>query len=140
MKVQGKICVEAQVCKSLPISVLLLGTEIPGLFTLLTMVRSEADHGMVVTHSKLKKQQLELARDKQEGEGTCQLQKSAWRVAVIQMEVQVCYMQGHQCWSSCQVLTRPLSFRPILLYYRTIRTSNNVCTCPTVKLATKVLN
>ena len=71
MKVQGKICVEAQVCKSLPISVLLLGTEIPGLFTLLTMVRSEADHGMVVTHSKLKKQQLELAREEQEGEGTC---------------------------------------------------------------------
>eukprot|EP00731_Ephydatia_muelleri_P014418 Em0008g138a len=65
MEIEGlQVCVEAAVCKSLPVSVL-LGTDVPELFTLLSRVRSQEDLGMaVVTRSKFKQQQLE-AREEQ---------------------------------------------------------------------------
>ncbi|KAL5477890.1 hypothetical protein EMCRGX_G024745 [Ephydatia muelleri] len=63
--------VEAAVCKSLLVLVL-LGTDVPELFTLLSRARSQEDSGMaVVTHFKLKQQQLEAreehVRDLQSG-------------------------------------------------------------------------
>ena len=65
MEIDGlQVCVEAAVCKSLPVSVL-LGTDVPELFTLLSRVRSREDSGMaVVTRSKFKQQQVE-AREEQ---------------------------------------------------------------------------
>ena len=72
MEIDGlQVCVEAALCKSLPVSVL-LGTDVPELFTLLSRVRSQEDSGMaVVTRSKLKQQQLEAreehVRDLQSG-------------------------------------------------------------------------
>ena len=72
MEIDGlQLCVEAAVCKSLPVSVL-LGTDVPELFTLLSRVRSQDESGMaVVTRSKLKQQQMEdreeHARDLQSG-------------------------------------------------------------------------
>ena len=65
MEIDGlQVCVEAAVCKSLPVSVL-LGTYVPELFTLLSRVRSREDSGMaVVTRSKFKQQQVE-AREEQ---------------------------------------------------------------------------
>ena len=58
-------------CKSLLVLVL-LGTDVPELFTLLSRARSQEDSGMaVVTHFKLKQQQLEAreehVRDLQSG-------------------------------------------------------------------------
>ena len=63
MELDGlQVCVEAAVCKSLPVSVL-LSTDV--LFTLLSRVRSRDDSGMaMVTHSKFKQQQVE-AREEQ---------------------------------------------------------------------------
>ena len=47
-----QVCVEAAVCKSLPVSVL-LGTDVPEQITLLSRVRSREDSSMaVVTRSK----------------------------------------------------------------------------------------
>ena len=65
MEIEGlQVCVEAAVCKSLPVSVL-LGTDVPERFTLLSRVRSQEDSGMaMVTRSKFKQQQLE-AREEQ---------------------------------------------------------------------------
>lgn len=48
-----------QLCKSLPVSVL-LGTDVPELFTFLSRTRFQKKLSMAVfTHFKLKKQQLE---------------------------------------------------------------------------------
>ena len=65
MEIDGlQVCVEAAVCKSLPVSVL-LGTDVPELFTVLSRVRSREDSGMaVVTRSKFKQHQVE-AREEQ---------------------------------------------------------------------------
>ena len=64
MEIDGvKIRVKAAVCKTLPVSVL-LGTDVPELFTLLSRGRPKEDSGMaVVTRSKHKQQQLEGAEE-----------------------------------------------------------------------------
>ena len=64
MEIDGvRIRVKAAVCKTLPVSVL-LGTDVPELFTLLSRGRPKEDSGMaVVTRSKHKQQQLEGAEE-----------------------------------------------------------------------------